>query len=82
MVTRLFANHKVFNIMYRIIWIPKYGKHILVGKIEKSLKSHLEIKANKLNIRIEPMEIMSDHIHLFIKANTNISISKIVRGQK
>ena len=74
--------HKVFNVSYHIVWIPKYRRHILNGPIEDSYKRHLFEKAAKLNITIEAMEIMPDHIHLFIKARPDITISDIVKHLK
>ena len=58
MNNRRFDNHKVYNVSYHIIWIPKYRKHILTDDIEK---------ANAINVNIDAFEIMPDHIHLFIK---------------
>ena len=39
-------------------------------------------KAIHLNITIEAFEIMTDHVHLFIKANPNIKISYIIQQLK
>lgn len=37
MVTnRQFKNHKVYNVSYHIVWIPKYRKRILINEIEKN----------------------------------------------
>ena len=75
-------NHKVYNISYHIVWIPKYRKHILKNHILISLKKYLFEKASELDISIEAHEIMNDHIHLFIKAPTYLSISYIVQQLK
>jgi len=80
--SRINTHHSVFNISYHIVWIPKYRKKILVGTIENDIKKYLFDKAKTLNISIEAHEIMQDHIHLFIKAKSNISISTIVQGLK
>lgn len=82
MATRVFEKHKVYNVSYHIIWIPKYRKHILIGRIRDSLINHLIKKADELNIKIEAYEIMSDHVHLFIKSNTYMPINKIVQQLK
>ena len=41
-----------------------------------------KIVENKINIKIETYEIMSDHIHLFVKGNQNITIFDIVKYLK
>lgn len=62
-------SHKsVFNVAYHFIWCPKYRRNILTGDIEKRLRELLRIKAGELEISIETMEIMPDHVHLFVKA--------------
>ena len=79
---KYFNNHNVSNISYHIVWIPKYRKHILVGEIKNELMNIFKIVENKINIKIETYEIMSDHIHLFVKGNQNITISNIVKYLK
>ena len=76
---RNYNNHNVSNISYHIVWIPKYRKHILVGEIKKELIKIFKIIEEKININFE---IMSDHIHLFVKGNQNITISNIVKYLK
>jgi putative transposase len=59
----------VYNIGYHIIWTPKYRRKILVNGIDIRLKELLDEKAKELNVSIENMEVMPDHIHLFVKTN-------------
>ena len=82
MSNRRFDNHKVYNVSYHIIWIPKYRKHILIGNIETAVQKYLFEKANTINVNIDAFEIIPDHIHLFIKCPTTLSISFIVQQLK
>lgn len=82
MSNRVKQNNKVYNISYHIIWIPKYRKKILKGHIKEKLLIYLQQKADILKISIEEIEIMDDHIHLFIKANPSLSVSYIVKHLK
>jgi len=75
-------NRRVFNICYHITWIPKYRRKILFDTIEFELKHLLKIKANELNVSIEAMECMPDHIHLFIKCNPTTNIPKLIQQLK
>lgn len=63
------SNKSVYNIRYHLIWCPKYRRKVLVGEIESRLKELLNLKAQQIDVNIENMEIMPDHIHLFIKTN-------------
>ena len=78
----VYGNKNVYNINYHIIWIPKYRKHILKGKIKEIMIEALLFKANELKIKIDKYEIMEDHIHLFIKCSPNHTISKIIMHLK
>lgn len=62
------SNKAVFNIGYHLIWCTKYRRKVLCGDIENRLKELLRTKARELNISIETMEVMPDHVHLFVKA--------------
>ena len=57
----------VFNLSYHMIWCPKYRRKVLVGPVETRLKALLVEKALDLDCTIETMEIMPDHVHLFVK---------------
>lgn len=72
----------VYNIAYHIIWCPKYRKKVLTGQIEKRLKELLLQKAEENGWTIENMEVMPDHIHIFIKATPSDSPSFIAAQLK
>lgn len=67
----------VFNLKYHLVWCPKYRLKVLVGDVEKRLSILLYEKANEINATIHSMEIMPDHVHLFVESNPNFSPSKI-----
>lgn len=71
-----------FNISYHIVWIPKYRKHILIDNIEYRFKQIMADKISSLGLTLGSLECIPDHIHLFIKANTNITVSYIVKMLK
>ena len=72
------SKHKVYNVCYHITWIPKYRKHVLVGDVKTYLQQILLYKAEQLSVSIEAIEIMPDHVHIFLRSNIYLSISIIV----
>lgn len=62
--------HAVFSLKYHFVCCPKYRRNIFTGKIAERLKELLYEKAEELDIEIESMEVMPDHIHLFFSADT------------
>ena len=49
-----------------MIWCPKYRRPVLVGEIETRLKEILTEVANEMEVTVKAMEIMPDHVHLFL----------------
>jgi putative transposase len=76
------SNKSIFNIGYHLIWCPKYRRKVLVGEVEKRLKELLMQKSKQILIHLEKMEIMPDHVHLFVKSSPVISAHKIVQQLK
>jgi putative transposase len=75
-------SHVVYNCAYHIIFCPKYRRRVLVDKIEIRLKELLIEKATEHEWQIENMEIMPDHVHLFVKATCNDAPNFIVSQLK
>lgn len=67
---------------YHVTWIPKYRKKYLYGEIKIYIKIFLLIKSRQLNTKIENIQIMPDHIHIFISIPTTLSISSVVKQLK
>lgn len=59
----------VFSPKYHLVWCPKYRKPVLAGSVAKDLRALLAQKARELDVTIEALEIMPDHVHLFISAD-------------
>lgn len=76
------AKSVVYNLGYHIIWCPKYRRAVLTGDIEKRTRQLLTEKAEELGVTIEKMEVMPDHIHLFVKAKPTASPHWIVQQMK
>ncbi|WP_273000159.1 IS200/IS605 family transposase, partial [Hydrogenibacillus schlegelii] len=72
----------VYNIGYHLIWCPKYRRKVLVGEVAERLKELLLEKAGKIEVEIAQMEIMPDHLHLFVKTVPTNSPHFIVQQLK
>ncbi len=76
------ASHAVYNCNYHLIWCPKYRRKVLEEPIDLKLKELLLEKAKEHDWVIESMEVMLDHVHIFIKATVNDSPAFIVNQLK
>ena len=72
----------VFNIAYHLIWCPKYRRKVLVGQVESRLKELLVQKAEEIGVDIAQMEVMPDHVHLFVKTLPTLAPQFVVQQLK
>jgi len=63
---------------YHFVWCPKYRRQVLVGHIAKRTEELIRQKAKELNCKIIALEIMPDHIHLFIQGTPQISPNSLI----
>ena len=76
------SNKAVYNISYHLIWCPKYRRKVLVGDVEVRLRELFLERANEIGISIEQMEVMPDHVHLFVKSPPTLAPHYIVQQLK
>ncbi len=72
----------IYNVAYHLIWCPKYQRKVLVGKVEKDLRKLLKSKSKEVDTEIQNLEILPDHVHVFIKAKPTASPNWIVQQLK
>jgi putative transposase len=72
----------VFSLKYHVVWCPKYRRAVLVKPVDARLKVLLAEKAEELGLTIHVMEVMPDHVHLFVEGNPMICVAEIVNGLK
>jgi putative transposase len=76
------SNTSVYNLGYHLIWCPKYRRKVLNEKIAKRLKQLLIMKSKEIDTEIVTMEILEDHVHLFVKSKPIASPHWIVQQLK
>lgn len=76
------SSHSVYNLDYHIVFCPKYRRKVLVDGIDERLKELLKEKAQELEITIESMEVMPDHVHLFISSKPTYAVHFVVNQLK
>ena len=76
------ARHAVYDIKYHFVWIPKYRKNILTKELKKRVEELFREIAQQCEFEIDTMEVMSDHVHIFLSAPPRYSPAKIVEVLK
>ena len=72
----------VYSCQYHVVWCPKYRRKVLINGVDIRLKELLIKKAESIGVSIERMEIMPDHVHLFVKAVPTLAVHFIVNQLK
>jgi putative transposase len=68
-----------YNLNYHLVWCPKYRRAILKGVIADRLAGLLGEVADKWNLTIIALEVMPDHVHLFVSAPPKYSPAKLAQ---
>ena len=76
------ASHCKYLIQYHIIWCPKFSFSVLKGNVEDTLKLILQKICDDYNYRIKALEVMPDHIHIFIDVSQTVAPCDVVRTLK
>jgi len=72
------THHAVYDLKYHLVWIPKYRKSLLLGPIEQRIKELFYEIAEGNDFEILAMELMPDHVHLFVSASPKWAPGKMV----
>src|SRR5271157_3093648 len=72
----------VFSLKYHVVWCSKYRRPVLVDEIEQQLRDLLTEKSDELEMTIHALEIMPDHVHLFVESDPTRCVAEIVNRLK
>ena len=74
--------HSIHRLCYHIVFIPKYRKHIMQGRLCQRM-SELIYEAAKINKWfVHEFEIKEDHVHIMIQLPPTITVAKAVMYMK
>jgi putative transposase len=76
------TKHAVYDLKYHLVWIPKYRKHILTGDVVGYLKEVFNHIAEEYGFEIDTMEVVEDHVHIFLEAPPRYAPAKVVQIMK
>jgi putative transposase len=71
-----------FSLKYHLVWRPKYRRKVLTSPVDKRLKELIVETAEQHGVTVLSMEVMSDHVRLFVEAGPTLSVAEIVNRIK
>ena len=72
----------VFTLKYHVVFCPKYRRPVLTPDVEARLRQLLAEKAAELDMTIHALEVMPDHVHLFVESDPTRCVAEIVNRLK
>ena len=72
------SEHAIYDLKYHLVWVPKYRKSLLVGAIERRLREIFSEIAMHHGLEIVELELMPDHVHMFVEAAPKWAPGEIV----
>ncbi len=76
------TKHAAYDTKYHLTWIPKYRKKISNRAIAECIKQVFQEIAEEFAFKIDTMEVMKDHVHVFLSASPRYSPVQIVQIMK
>ena len=73
------SSHAVYDLKYHFVWIPKYRKRILTPEIADYAKQVFRKTVEEYDMVIDTVEVVEDHVHIFLEAPPRLSPSRIVQ---
>ena len=71
--------HTKHRLQYHLVWIPKYRKRVLRGKIAIRLRQLLYEACRVNRWWTSEMSIQEDHIHLVVQIPPQYSVAEVVQ---
>ena len=75
-------NNITYSCKYQVVWCPKYRRDVLVGDVEKRLKTIIADVCQKRDAELIELETMPDHVHLLVEVDPQYGIHRLVKEIK
>lgn len=72
----------VYKNQFHIIWCPKYRRPVLTDGVDIRLKQILHEVTEEKGVTIKALEIMPDHVHIFIDLDPRLGVHTVIKTMK
>ena len=73
------GSQSTHRLMYHLVWVPKYRKRVLKGKVADRISELLHECADLQRWKIEELNIQEDHVHILVRMRPEVSVSRMVQ---
>ncbi len=71
-------SHTRWNCKYHIVFVPKYRRKVIYGKLRAEIEPILRQLCMYKNVEIIEAHAMKDHIHMLVKIPPKLSVSSFM----
>ena len=71
-------SHTKWDCKYHVVFVPKYRKDVLYGKVRKSLGTTFHTLAKQKECEIIEGHVMKDHVHMLISIPPKHAVSSVI----
>ena len=71
-------SHTRWNCQYHIVFIPKYRKKVMYGKVRDDMREILRTLCQYKKVEIVAGAVCPDHVNMYVKIPPKLSISEFV----
>jgi len=71
--------HAVYELKYHFVWAPKYRRKVLVDEVAEAARGIFQAVAEAYDMEIDTLEVMEDHVHVFLTAPPRYAPARVVQ---
>ena len=71
-------SHTAWECKYHVVWIPKYRKKKLYGKLREHLGALIKDLAKQKESMVLEGHLMADHVHMLISIPPKYAVSQVI----
>ena len=71
-------SHTKWNCMYHVVFIPKYRRKVIYGKLRRDIGTYLRRLCEYKGVEIIEAQACIDHIHMLLKIPPTLNISQFM----
>lgn len=76
------SRHSKYLVLNHMVWIPKYRRAVLNGPLANRLKEILRETVKNRGWEIVAVEVMPDHVHLFVSVPPTVRPAEVAKTFK
>jgi putative transposase len=76
------TRHSVYDLKYHLVWVPKYRKLILQGKLALRLRELFVEISQRYGWELQEAAVVADHVHVLVSAPPKYAPAQIVQIYK